>query len=55
MAEPAEIRLNFCVPVLRPPTKQDRPNTSSRLPMMLPVIEALTTSVWCAGGARRSR
>ena len=28
--------------------QHDSPKTSSRLPMMLPVIDALTTAVWCA-------
>ena len=51
VALPAAVRLNCCVPCLRPPAKQDAPNTSSRLPMMLPVIDALTISTWCARSA----
>ena len=47
----AAVRLNFCVPCLRPPTKKDAPSTSSRLPMMLPVSDALTISTWCARSA----
>src|SRR5258705_5241309 len=42
----AEVRLNFCERRPSPPTKNERPSTSSRLPTMLPVIEALTSSTW---------
>ena len=51
VAEPAAVLLNFCGPCFSPPAKQDRPNTSSRLPMMLPVIDALTTPIWWARSA----
>ena len=33
-----------CTPFLSPPTSSDAPSTSSRLPTIEPVIEALTTS-----------
>ena len=42
----AAVRLNFCDVRPSPPTKNDRPSTSSRLPTMLPVIEALTSATW---------
>src|SRR3954470_9910325 len=48
VAEPADSLLNFWRPCFTPPMKHDSPNTRSRLPMMLPVIEALTISVWWA-------
>ena len=35
-----------CTPFLRPPTSSDAPSTSSRLPMIEPVIDAWTTSIW---------
>ena len=41
----AEVRWNFCERRPRPPTKNERPSTSNRLPMMLPVIDALTSSM----------
>src|SRR6185312_16333337 len=41
---PAAARANFCVPCRSPPQNADAPKTRSRLPMMLPVIDALTTS-----------
>ena len=42
----AAVRLNFCERRPSPPTKNESPSTSSRLPMMLPVIDALTSSTW---------
>ena len=42
----AAVRLNFCDRRPIPPTKNEKPRTSSRLPMMLPVIDALTSSTW---------
>ncbi len=40
----ADVRENRCIPCRTPPAKHDTPNTRSRLPRMLPVIDALTTS-----------
>ena len=40
----AAVRLNFCERRPSPPTKNESPSTSSRLPTMLPVIDALTSS-----------
>ena len=51
IAVPADVRLNFCDPCEKPPTTQESPKTRRRLPMMLPVIDALTTAVWCARSA----
>src|SRR4051812_35598459 len=42
----AAMRWNFCDRRPSPPTKKDSPSTSSRLPTMLPVIEALTSATW---------
>ena len=38
-----------CTPFLSPPTSSDAPSTSSRLPMIEPVIEAWTTSIFRRG------
>ncbi len=40
----AAVRLNVCDCRPTPPTKNDRPSMSRRLPMMLPVIDAFTSS-----------
>ena len=40
----AAVRLNFCERRPSPPTKNDKPSTTSRLPTMLPEIEALTSA-----------
>ena len=39
---PAAVRLNFCVGCFSPPANADSPNTSSTLPMIDPVSDALT-------------
>ena len=41
---PAAVRLNFWIGYFKPPANKLAPRTSNRLPMMLPVSEALTTS-----------
>ena len=41
---PAWVRSNCWMPCCRPPTRRLAPITSSRLPRMEPVIEALTSS-----------
>ena len=40
----AAVLLNFCVEYLTPPSTALSPKTSRMLPMIEPVIEALTTS-----------
>ena len=40
---PAAVRSNVWVLNFAPPASKDRPRTSSRLPIIEPVIEALTT------------
>ncbi len=42
---PAAWRLKVCVWYLRPPASSERPRISSRLPMIEPVREALTSSI----------
>src|SRR6266545_556939 len=42
---PAATRLNSCLRNLRPPERNERPRTSRTLPMIEPVMEALTTPV----------
>ena len=39
----ATVRLNSCFVNFRPPLKNEKPRTNNRLPMIEPVIEALTT------------
>ena len=39
----AAVRLNSCLRNFTPPAKNDSPRTSRTLPMIEPVIEALTT------------
>ena len=41
---PAWVRLNRCTPFLRPPNSRLAPITSSTLPMIEPVMDALTRS-----------
>ena len=44
-AAPTFVRLNVCLSRPQPPTNIARPSTRSKLPRMLPVSDALTTSV----------
>ena len=52
--EPAISRLNRWIPLRSPPTSSEMPRTSSRLPMIEPVIDALTTVIRPAWSAKKA-
>ena len=52
--DPATSRLKRCVPFFSPPSSTLAPSTSNRLPMIEPVIEALTTSMRPAWSAKNA-
>ena len=53
-SRPATRLLKRCMPLRRPPKRKLAPRTSSRLPMIDPVMEALTTSSWPAVRAKKA-